>query len=56
MQIKEKVMSNKTSLIVAGLGLITTGVGKAIGGRTGNAVSGFGIAHIMLGLLDTLRQ
>ena len=44
-----------TSLAVAGLGVIVTGVGKVVGGQLGAGIMGFGMAHIALGLLDMTR-
>lgn len=45
-----------TSLAVTGLGLIVTGVGKAVGGPVGAGLMGFGLAHVALGLLDMTRS
>ena len=47
--------STTTSLAVAGTGAVVTGVGRMVGGRLGAWISGFGLAHIMLGLLDMTR-
>lgn len=44
-----------TSWIVVGLGIVVSLVGWFIGGRLGAGVLGFGLAHIVLGLLDTAR-
>ncbi len=44
-----------TSWAVAGLGVVVTGVGKAVGGPIGAGIIGFGMAHVALGLLDMLR-
>lgn len=44
-----------TSLAVTALGLVVTGVGKAVGGQVGAGIMGFGMAHIALGLLDMIR-
>lgn len=45
-----------TGLVVAGLGILLTGIGRMVGGKMGDNLSGFGIAHVMLGVLDTLRD
>ena len=47
--------ASTTSLAVAGLGVIVTGVGKVVGGQLGAGIMGFGMAHIALGLLDMTR-
>ena len=47
--------SSTTSLAVAGTGAVVTGVGRLVGGRMGAWISGFGLAHIVLGLLDMAR-
>ncbi|MCR4426544.1 MAG: hypothetical protein NUW23_10210 [Firmicutes bacterium] len=44
-----------TSWIVTGLGAVVSGVGTRMKGRLGSGVVGFGLAHVMLGLLDMLR-
>ncbi len=44
-----------TSMVVMGLGAIVTGAGRLIGGRLGAGVTGFGLAHVALGLLDMFR-
>lgn len=46
---------NTTSWVVAGVGLMATGLGRLVGGRLGAGISGFGLAHIALGLLDMYR-
>ncbi|NLZ93526.1 MAG: hypothetical protein GX922_05875 [Firmicutes bacterium] len=52
--------STTTSWAVAGTGAVVTGIGRIIGGKAGAWISGFGLAHIVLGLLDmrrpTIRQ
>ena len=52
-------MENKaktTSYSVAGLGVAVTALGwSLLPGLWGAGIMGFGIAHIVLGLLDTLR-
>ena len=47
--------SSTTSLAVAGTGAVVTGVGRMVGGTFGAWISGFGLAHIVLGLLDMTR-
>jgi hypothetical protein len=47
--------SSTTSLAVAGTGAVVTGVGRLVGGRLGAMISGFGLAHVVLGLLDMAR-
>ncbi|MCR4426479.1 MAG: hypothetical protein NUW23_09880 [Firmicutes bacterium] len=44
-----------TGLIVAGVGVIVSIVGWLMEGRFWDGVLGFGLAHIFLGLLDTMR-
>lgn len=46
---------NTTGLMVAGLGVVVTGIGRVVGGRLGAGISGFGLAHVALGILDMLR-
>ncbi len=46
---------NKTSYIVTGLGAAVTGVGAVIGGSVGAGIAGFGLAHVVLGVLDNFR-
>lgn len=47
--------SNKTSLTVAGAGLVITGIGKAVGGTVGAGLIGFGLANVVLGLADMFK-
>ncbi|HZK24754.1 MAG TPA: hypothetical protein VFC74_05130 [Oscillospiraceae bacterium] len=47
--------STTTSWAVTGTGAVVTGVGRVVGGRVGAWISGFGLAHIVLGLLDMRR-
>lgn len=47
--------SSVTSMTVAGVGAVVTGVGRVMRGRLGAVVTGFGLAHVALGLLDMLR-
>jgi hypothetical protein len=50
-------MSNgvTTSWIIVGLGVVVSLIGWFIGGNLGAGILGFGLAHIVLGLLDTAR-
>jgi hypothetical protein len=50
-----RAKSTTTSWAVTGVGAVVTGVGKLIGGRLGAVISGFGLAHVALGLLDMAR-
>ncbi|UNC90604.1 hypothetical protein [Candidatus Contubernalis alkaliaceticus] len=48
---------NNTSMLVGGLGLLVTGIGATLlRGKTKAGVVGFGLAHIVLGGADMLRQ
>jgi hypothetical protein len=47
--------SSNTSMAVAGTGAVVTGVGRMVGGRLGAMITGFGLAHVVLGLLDMAR-
>lgn len=40
---------------IMGLGALITGMGRLVGGRTGDGLTGFGLAHVMLGALDLFR-
>jgi len=42
-------------MVVTGLGVAVTAIGKMVGGTVGAGITGFGIAHIVLGVLDGLR-
>ena len=45
-----------TSYVVIGLGVIVALIGfYLIGGTLGAGVTGFGLAHILLGILDMFR-
>ena len=46
---------NTTSYIVAGLGVIVALIGWYVGGLWGAGIMGFGLAHILLGILDMFR-
>ena len=47
--------STPTGWAVAGTGAVVTGIGRVVGGKVGAWISGFGLAHIVLGLLDMRR-
>jgi len=48
--------TNKTSLVVTGLGAAVTTVGAtALSGPIAAGVVGFGAAHVVLGVLDMFR-
>ncbi|HOA36232.1 MAG TPA: hypothetical protein PKV91_06245 [Bacillota bacterium] len=47
---------NTTSWAVAGLGLVVAGIGRMVGGNLGAGLTGFGLAHVVLGLADMFRQ
>lgn len=48
---------NNTSMLVGGLGLLVTGIGATLlRGRTKAGVMGFGLAHVVLGGMDMVRQ
>ncbi|MGI6485709.1 MAG: hypothetical protein GX759_03435 [Thermoanaerobacterales bacterium] len=44
-----------TSWIVTGVGAVVIAVGYMIGGMIGAGIIGFGLAHIVLGILDMFR-
>jgi hypothetical protein len=45
-----------TSLVVIVLGVVATVLGlRKLRGNVGAGVTGFGLAHVVLGLLDALR-
>lgn len=45
-----------TSYIVAGIGVAVTALGwSLLPSQWGTGIMGFGLAHVVLGLLDTLR-
>lgn len=54
----DKIMQrgSKTSWGMAGLGLVITGVGKAVGGTLGAGLIGFGMAHMVMGLADIFKD
>jgi len=45
----------KSGMVIAGLGVAATAVGKMVGGTVGAGITGFGVANIVLGMLDGLR-
>ena len=50
--------SSVTSMTVAGVGAVVTGIGRMMHRKRGNLgamVTGFGLAHVALGLLDMFR-
>lgn len=49
------MQKNSTSWVVTGLGTAVTGLGAVVGGRFGAGIVGFGLAHVVLGVLDNLR-
>ncbi|KXG75155.1 hypothetical protein AN618_20250 [Fervidicola ferrireducens] len=46
---------NTTGWVVAGIGAVVAGVGTMVGGTLGAGITGFGLAHIVLGVLDMFR-
>jgi hypothetical protein len=51
-----KVMRrSRTGMVVTGLGVAATAVGRMVGGSVGAGITGFGVANIVLGMLDGLR-
>lgn len=44
-----------TSWVLTGLGAAVTGLGRKIGGSIGAGLTGFGLAHVVLGFLDMFR-
>ncbi|MGI6424419.1 MAG: hypothetical protein ACOX2A_04055 [Tepidanaerobacteraceae bacterium] len=44
-----------TSWVVTGIGAVVTGAGYLIGGNIGTGITGFGLAHVVLGTLDMFR-
>lgn len=45
----------RTGMFVTGLGVAATAVGRMVGGSVGAGITGFGVAHIVLGVLDGVR-
>ncbi len=52
---KKAAVSTTTSKAIIGLGALVTGIGRVVGGRVGDGITGFGLAHVVLGTLDMLR-
>ncbi|MGI5857774.1 MAG: hypothetical protein ACOX8P_00385 [Tepidanaerobacteraceae bacterium] len=46
---------NTTSWIVIGVGAIVTAAGYMVSGNIGAGIMGFGLAHVVLGILDMFR-
>jgi hypothetical protein len=46
---------NTTGLVLTGLGAAVTGIGAVVGGAIGAGITGFGVAHVVLGTLDMFR-
>ncbi|WP_187142855.1 hypothetical protein [Thermanaerosceptrum fracticalcis] len=49
------MQKNTTGWIVTGVGAAVTGVGALVGGSLGAGIAGFGLAHVVLGVLDNFR-
>ncbi|SFR10465.1 hypothetical protein [Desulfoscipio geothermicus] len=45
----------KTSWIILGTGAAVAGLGRLVGGSLGAGITGFGLAHVALGILDQFR-
>ena len=45
----------RTGKFIIGLGSLVSAAGKKIGGRVGAGILGFGLAHIVLGTLSSIR-
>ncbi|CEO89701.1 hypothetical protein [Syntrophaceticus schinkii] len=52
---KKAAVSTTTSKAIIGLGALVTGIGRVVGGRVGDGITGFGLAHVVLGTLDMFR-
>lgn len=46
---------NLTSYAVVGTGIAVTLIGRVVGGNLGAGITGFGLAHVTLGILDHFR-
>lgn len=46
---------NTTGWVLTGLGAAVTGIGAIVGGPVGAGMTGFGVAHVVLGTLDMFR-
>jgi hypothetical protein len=44
-----------TGWIVTGIGAVVTAAGYLAGGKIGTGITGFGLAHVVLGALDMYR-
>ncbi|MCR4441717.1 MAG: hypothetical protein QHH10_06185 [Peptococcaceae bacterium] len=44
-----------TGWAVTGVGAAVTGIGALVGGTLGAGIAGFGLAHVVLGILDNFR-
>lgn len=53
----EEIMQkgNKTGLAMAGAGLFIAGVGRVVGGTMGAGITGFGLAHVAMGMMDMFK-
>jgi len=51
----ETMKGSTTSWTVLATGAAVTGLGRVIGGTLGAGITGFGLAHIALGVLDQFR-
>jgi len=49
------VKGNTTSWAVLGTGTAVTLIGRMVGGSLGAGITGFGLAHVALGILDQFR-
>jgi len=55
--IDDNLKINNAGMLISGLGLLVTGIGAALfHGKTRAGIVGFGVAHILLGALDSMRQ
>ncbi|HAF17366.1 MAG: hypothetical protein ACN4A7_08420 [Thermacetogeniaceae bacterium] len=53
--LRRKNKATTTSKAVMGIGALVTGLGRLVGGRVGDSITGFGLAHIVLGAIDMFR-
>jgi len=53
--LRRKNKATTTSKAVMGIGAMVAGLGRLVGGRIGDSITGFGLAHIVLGALDMFR-
>jgi hypothetical protein len=44
-----------TGRMIIGLGALLAGMGRLVGGRAGDSITGFGLASMVLGALNLLR-